>query len=46
MFNKLIKIYSKTLKEISFTDELKYFPNEVKNLEITIEENSKERPFG
>ena len=32
IFNKSIKIYSKALKESRFTDELKYFPNEVQEL--------------
>ena len=33
IFNKSIKIYSKALKESGFTDELKYLPNEVQQLE-------------
>ena len=34
VFNKSNKIYSKVLKESGFTDELKYLPNEVQQLEI------------
>ena len=33
IFHKSIKVYSKVLKESSFTDELKYLPNEVQQLE-------------
>ena len=33
LFNKSIKIYNKALKESGFTDELKYLPNEVQQLE-------------
>ena len=33
IFNKSIKIYSKVLKEIDFTDELKYLRNEEQQLE-------------
>ena len=33
IFNKSIKIYSKTLKESGFTDELKYLPNEIQQRE-------------
>ena len=33
ILNKSIKIYSKALKESDFTDELKYLPNEVQQLE-------------
>ena len=33
IFNKSITIYSKALKESGFTDELKYLPNEIQQLE-------------
>ena len=33
LFNKSIKIYNTALKESGFTDELKYLPNEVQQLE-------------
>ena len=32
IFNKSVMIYSKALKESGFTDELKYLPNEVRQL--------------
>ena len=45
VFNKSNQIYSKALKESGFTDELKYLPNEVQQLEIN-EANAEEISIG